>query len=135
MAQPRALRGWRSGPAPSTMHTMSLADRQAVLARRAQFIAAALVGVGCATPPPPPKPASLTIAEPEPLVQPTPEAESTAAPAAPPERVAAPDRDGDGVPDDEDACPDQPGPPDPADERRGCPRAVPLACLWLDLDV
>ncbi len=32
-----------------------------------------------------------------------------------------PDRDGDGVPDDEDACPNDPGPWDPDPKKRGCP--------------
>jgi outer membrane protein OmpA-like peptidoglycan-associated protein len=35
-----------------------------------------------------------------------------------------PDRDGDGIPDDIDACPDVPGPTNPDPKKNGCPLAV-----------
>jgi outer membrane protein OmpA-like peptidoglycan-associated protein len=40
-------------------------------------------------------------------------------PPEPPKPLPKPDRDGDGVPDADDACPDEPGYP----EAKGCPRA------------
>jgi len=43
-----------------------------------------------------------------------------AQPLPPPPPPAAPDRDGDGVPDDDDACPDQPG----TAENHGCPQGI-----------
>jgi outer membrane protein OmpA-like peptidoglycan-associated protein len=43
------------------------------------------------------------------------------APAPAPVAVAVPDRDGDGVPDNVDACPDQPGPTNADPTKNGCP--------------
>jgi outer membrane protein OmpA-like peptidoglycan-associated protein len=40
------------------------------------------------------------------------------------ERTAAPDRDGDGIPDAEDACPNEPGAPNVAPKQNGCPQAT-----------
>ena len=69
---------------------------------------------GCPLPPEPPKPvAVVAIAAPPP--EPAPLLVAAPPPVAPP-----PDRDGDGVPDAEDSCPDQPGPV----ENHGCPKTV-----------
>jgi outer membrane protein OmpA-like peptidoglycan-associated protein len=54
--------------------------------------------------PPPPEPVPPTIEQALPL----------------PPRPAPPDRDGDGIPDDDDACPDQPG----IAENHGCPQGI-----------
>ncbi|APR83259.1 outer membrane protein OmpA [Minicystis rosea] len=79
--------------------------------RRAGAIAAAVGAamVGCAPAPPPvvPSPVPVVVASPEP----------PSAPAAPP--VADSDRDG--VPDEIDACPNEPGPVSPDPKRNGCP--------------
>lgn len=47
----------------------------------------------------------------------------------PPPPAGASDRDGDGVPDDDDICPDVPGPGDAAPEIRGCPTAAPTTTM------
>ena len=58
------------------------------------------------------------IAPPRPLApEPAPAAIAQALPRPPP---PPPDRDGDGIPDDDDACPDQPG----IAENHGCPRGI-----------
>lgn len=104
-------------------------DRQTILARRARFMAAALASIGCGAAPLP-QPAEVTIAEPEPPVGPRLETDEPVAPEAPPERAAAPDRDGDGVPDDDDRCPDEPG--SLTGDLRGC-AGLPAICLSIDM--
>ena len=64
-----------------------------------------------------PPPAPAKVAPPAPAVAavpPPPEPPKMAAAPTPP---PLPDRDGDGIPDEDDVCPDQPGPP----ENHGCP--------------
>ena len=69
-------------------------------------------------------PAELAVAKPLPVPAPVqapppmPVAQALPLPAAPPMIV---DRDGDGIPDAEDACPDQAGPA----ENHGCPPGIP----------
>jgi len=95
----------------------------AILSRRARFVAAALVGLGC-NETPPATTAQVTIAPPPAGASATPqEVPEPVASAAPPEPPQ--DRDGDGIPDDLDACPDVPGTASPDPRRTGCP----LVCL------
>jgi outer membrane protein OmpA-like peptidoglycan-associated protein len=61
------------------------------------------------------EPAMLAAAAPPPRA-PAPAPLVAPLPAPPPQRVIA-DRDGDGIPDEDDTCPDEPGPPD----NHGCP--------------
>ncbi len=101
-------------------------DRTLILARRARFLATALAGItGCggATPAADRAPSVITIDEPDAGAA----SETPTSEAEPPKRVGPSDRDGDGVIDDEDKCPDEPGPADEDDERLGCPR--PRICL------
>ena len=35
-----------------------------------------------------------------------------------------PDRDKDGIPNEQDACPDEPGPKNPDPKKNGCPQAI-----------
>lgn len=84
--------------------------RRSILLRRAGFVAAALAGLGagCREPTAPPKSAPPPTTEP-----------LDAGPVAVPSPPS--DRDGDGVPDEHDQCPDSPGPK----ESSGCP----MPCL------
>lgn len=70
-------------------------------------------------PPPPPEP------PPPPPEPPPPPPEPPAEPPPPPPEPPPPppDRDGDGILDAADACPDVPGPPDPDPKKNGCPLA------------
>ncbi len=103
--------------------------RRVILARRARFVAAALAGLaGCrAAPPAEPPESVVTVAEPEPEVEPTPGPD--AGETSLPKRARAPDRDKDGVPDADDQCPDERGSSDPESDRLGCPDLHPRICL------
>ncbi len=57
--------------------------------------------------------------------RPRPAAPPPAAPAPAPAAAPPPDRDGDGIPDDVDACPDQPGPGSATPSENGCPPPPP----------
>lgn len=106
------------------------ADRRIVLARRARFLAATLAGVGCGSPPPPQSPpAGVVITTPAPGPKTSAPEESEPVP----EKLAAPDRDRDGVPDDEDACPDDPGTDAEGTGDRGCPIIEPMICLSMEM--
>ena len=109
--------------------TMTDAKRT-ILARRARFIAAALAGVGC-TPPATQGAQSVVIPPLDAGAPPLP-----IATADPPDlRDAAAlatrrDRDRDGVDDDDDACPDEPGAPSDVARNNGCPpRVIVSVCL------
>jgi OOP family OmpA-OmpF porin len=73
-------------------------------------------------PPPPPPPAPPLPAPPKPVPpKPAPPKPAPPKPLAPPPPPPPSDRDGDGVVDSEDACPDKPGPRNNDPVRNGCP--------------
>lgn len=90
---------------------------------------------GCPDEVPPPEPVVEIPAVveppppvPEPVATPAPEPEPVSAPEPPPES----DQDNDGVPDDEDACPDEPG----TAEKHGCPVAErPSKMIGVPMDL
>ena len=53
--------------------------------------------------------------------------------SADPERPLPPDRDFDGIPDTEDACPDVPGPSHADPKKHGCPKVVITTCCHLTI--
>lgn len=81
-------------------------------------------------PEPEPEPVVEPEPEPEPVVEPEPEPEPVVEPEPEPEPVVQ-DRDGDGVRDSRDRCPDEPGDA----RRRGCPGRSPQASHTVTLDM
>ena len=65
-------------------------------------------------------PPAAPVARPPPVEPAPPAPEATTIAAILPLPAPPPDKDGDGIPDAEDACPDQPGPM----ENHGCPRSI-----------
>lgn len=92
-----AARRCLTGVTPPTLSDVSSRDR--ILARRAQFVAAAVALVGCREPEPlpPPRPRPATPEASAALAGPPRDAGSDAAPV---------DTDHDGIPDEHDKCPD-----------------------------
>jgi outer membrane protein OmpA-like peptidoglycan-associated protein len=101
--------------------------RRIIPARRARFLAAALVGITGCPARQPEAPASGDIVIP-------PLSADAAAPllAARDDdagRAARADQDNDGIADEDDACPDRPGPASADPRRNGCPQVIVSVCL------
>lgn len=103
--------------------------KRAILARRARLISLALV----ACTPPAATPATLAV----PAVDGDASAPSLGVVSAPPDAgplAARPDRDGDGVLDADDVCPDEPGVASTNPREHGCPpKVVVRVCLSIIL--
>ncbi|MEZ4220000.1 MAG: hypothetical protein R3B13_03655 [Polyangiaceae bacterium] len=109
------------------MHRQRDDAAQWILRRRRQFVAAALAGLaGCQATAPGREPApAVTVSDPPEVVA-EPEVEKDAEAEALPQRERPMDTDKDGIADQDDDCPDQPG-SDP--DHPGCPDLVPSICL------
>ncbi len=98
--------------------------KRTILARRARFLAAAMVGCTPSATPVEPGTAQSIVIPPLADADATPTVASSSEPAP----VTA-DRDNDGVPDVDDACPDEPGHASPKPGSNGCPQVVVSVCL------
>ncbi len=99
--------------------------KRTILARRAEFLTAALAGIACTPSSTPVEPAAQSI-----VIPPLGDADvPVTASSAEPAPVDVGDRDGDGVLDVDDACPDQPGPRSTISRDNGCPKVIVSVCL------
>lgn len=100
--------------------------KRAILQRRARFLAAGLAGLGCS-----PSAKPVATGPTYDITIPPLQNDGGPTPAPPADTAAAltPDRDGDGILDADDACPDHPGRHHVDPKQNGCPAVVVSVCL------
>jgi outer membrane protein OmpA-like peptidoglycan-associated protein len=102
--------------------------KRTILARRARFLTAAMVGCTPSATPLPGRSVEPGTAQ-SIVIPPLADADATPTVASSVPTPVAADRDNDGVLDMDDACPDEPGHASPKPGSNGCPQVVVSVCL------